>query len=340
MLRFTLVLLCLTSAAHAEEFRYQNPITSGIDPQGLRDCQVFRDGDHWYLTGTSSPHWEREPGMNPGVRLYRSDDLLNWAEVGIIVPKPEDTQSWYEERFWAPEVQKINGRYYCTFNCTNPPVQQGQAGGLAVADRVEGPYTVLTPDKPLVQGNDLTLHQEPDGRVYAFWNRGKQHGILSAEVDLETPKLLTEPTTCIRQGEPGEWDSIGIEGAYIVKHRGTYYLMYSSWTRGYEIGYATASSINGPWTKHPGSPIYGAQSRSVAEKNGATYTGDEDCPFNAVGHNEVFTGPDGRLWLSCHGILPGKPPMLVIDPISFEPDGSMKIAGPTHTPQTIPLDLK
>ena len=26
-------------------FRYQNPISDGLDPHGVRDCQVFRDGN-------------------------------------------------------------------------------------------------------------------------------------------------------------------------------------------------------------------------------------------------------------------------------------------------------
>jgi len=41
-------------------FEYQNPISNGIDSNGLRDCQMLRDGDWWYLTGTSFPHWARQ----------------------------------------------------------------------------------------------------------------------------------------------------------------------------------------------------------------------------------------------------------------------------------------
>lgn len=91
---------------------------------------------------------------------------------------------------------------------------------------------------------------------------------------MKTGKFLTTPQTAIQPGkvdyeydkegklvhEAGydgrpipkvkkyySWDSIGIEGAYVIKENGQYYLFYSSWTRGYEIGYATASKITGPW---------------------------------------------------------------------------------------------
>ena len=188
-----------------------------------------------------------------------------------------------------------------------------------------------------------------------------------AQIDLAAGRFLTEPHTAIQPGpldyatnpdgsaamEPGydgrpqrkvgrahAWDSIGIEGAYVVKRAGTYYLFYSSWTRGYEIGYATAPRVTGPWTKAPDNPFYGEQSEAACRKNGIPYTGRGGAsPFNQVGHNQVFTGPDGRLWLSCHGILKSRPeqPMLVIDPLDFDAAGRLLPRAPSHTPQVIAL---
>ena len=137
-----------------------------------------------------------------------------------------------------------------------------------------------------------------------------------------------------------DWDAIGIEGAYVIKRNGIYYLFYSSWTRGYEIGYATARNIRGPWKKHEGNPIYGAMNKSTCHKNGFTWSGDANSPFNQVGHNEVFTGPDGRLWLSCHGITDDNPeqPALVIDPIDFDEEGNIRKKIPSYTLQTTSLD--
>ncbi|MBD5777965.1 family 43 glycosylhydrolase [Pelagicoccus sp. NFK12] len=359
-----------TDKSEAQTFTYQNPIRNGIDENGLRDCQVLRDGDWWYMTGTSYPHWSRqededdESTFNKGVALYRSKDLLNWEFRKYIVERGSKDK-WYYRRFWAPEIQKIGGKYYALFNARNDLVGAvGQNTGYAVADHIEGPYTVVTEDKPLSNGNDLTFFEDDDGKVWAFWNRGKEFGIGFAQIDLATATLLTEPTSAIQPGKvdyaynpdgsraktPGydgrpidkvakyyAWDSIGIEGAYVVKRHGTYFLFYSSWTRGYEIGYATADKITGPWTKHPSNPFYGAQNPKAVEKNGFEFTGDPDQYFNQVGHNEIFTGPDGRLWLSCHGIGEDGVPMLVIDPLDFHEDGTVTSKGPTYTPQTISL---
>ena len=359
-------LLALTASA-VDTFVYQNPITNGIDPNGLRDCQIFRDGDHWYLTGTAWPHWPRQENFglnNPGVVLYSSDDLRNWKFQKVLVPAPGPEQ-WYRKRFWAPEVHQFDGKYYATFNASNPDAGfPGQHIGYAVADSLMGPYKVVTEEKPLADGNDFTLFRDDDGKMWAFWNRGREFGIGFARIDLAAGKFLTEPQSAITpakidyefdaQGKPVmvpaydgrperkvakfyDWDSIGIEGAYIVKRGDTYYLFYSSWTRGYEIGIATAKKITGPWTKSPKNPVYGAQSKNACKKNGLPYAGNPECPFDQVGHNEVFTGPDGQLWLSCHGITPGANPFLVIDPIDFDAEGNAVIKGPTWTRQEIQL---
>ena len=98
-----------------------------------------------------------------------------------------------------------------------------------------------------------------------------------------------------------------------------------------------SEGIDGPWTKHPDNPFYGAQSKTACEERGFTFTGDPESPFNQVGHNEIFIGPDGRFWLSCHGIQPDKPPMLVIDPIWFDETGNIQSDGPTYTKQIIKI---
>ncbi|MDN5210764.1 family 43 glycosylhydrolase [Fulvivirgaceae bacterium BMA12] len=319
-------------------FTYTNPITSGIEG-GIRDAQIFEDNGKYYLTGTSYPFWPRE-GKNPGVKIYSSSDLLNWKFEKLLIDRNTlDSTVWYLDRFWAPEIHKIKDKYYLLFNCQNETtegfMEKGQKGGVAVANQLFGDYKVVTHDKPFMNGNDLTFFEDDDGKVYAFNNRAKM--IQVAEVDLENMKIKTEPINCFPTGslEAGDWDGIGIEGAYCIKHNGTYYLFYSSWSRGYEIGYATAQHPLGPWIKYGGNPIYGAQNENACKKNSLEFTGDPNSPWRAVGHNEIWKGPDGRLWLSCHGILKETGvPYLVIDPIDIN-DGVVTAHGPSFTKQSI-----
>lgn len=350
---FISIVLCLaliscrsgidTSSEMADEknvFTYQNPIRNGI-AGGMRDCQIIEDNGKYYLIGTSAPFFGYRTGNpSPGIKIYSSNDLLNWNFEKLLIDRSKlEPTVWYLDRFWAPEIHRIRGKYYLTFNCSNESKTQnklqGLHSGIAVSDEILGDYTVLTHDEPVLKGNDLTLFEDEDGKVYAFNNHSKT--IYGTELDVNNIELKGDPIACISAGnlEKGDWDGVSIEGAYCIKREGKYYLFYSSWTRGYEIGYATADHPLGPWTKHEQNPIYGAQNEASCKKYNVDFTGDPNSPWAAVGHNEIFTGPDGRLWISCHGILKkDHTPYLVIDPIDFV-DGEIIANGPTHTKQTI-----
>ncbi len=354
-------------------FIYQNPITIGISEKGIRDCQIIQVEDWWYMTGTAYPFWtheEKSGKLNKGVPLYKSKNLIEWEFVKYIVEKP-DAGKWYYRRFWAPEIHKIQGKYYVTFNCRNEETgYEWQHIGYAVSDNIEGPYTVVTDNVPLARGNDLTLFEDDDKKVYAFWHNVLQDGTFwlgYAEIDLlngkflsnKIPAIYTGPVeyerdaegeieTVFREGRHErkiktyhEWDSQGIEGAYVIKRNGIYYLFYSSWTRGYEVGYATATSIKGPWKKADNNPIYGATKPTLCKERGFDCDTNPLNPFNAVGHNAIFEGPDGRLWLSCHGISKyHTAPFLVIDPLHFGKDGNIEKVEPSYVPQIIKRNTK
>lgn len=331
-------------------FRYKNPIY-GVS---VRDCQIVREGGIYYMTGTFPPFWS--DARSPGVRITQSTDLLHWSKPKVVIPP--DTR-WYQQLFWAPEIFPFNEKFYVTFNCPAngaAPLVEGkpfpQAVGLAVADSIMGPYTVLTNDQPLCDGNDATLFLDTDGRVYLYSTSSEFEdkdfeGIICREVDLATGSAAGAAVRCISKGEPADWDGgkkVGIEGPSVFKRGSIYYLMYSSWRRGYEVGYAIASNPRGPWTKYLGSPIFGAQDPDWCKQYGGDYDQAPDVPFGQVGHGSPFFGPDGRVWFCCHGIeQKGKgrdtEPHLVITPVDFRPDDSVAMEL-TWTPQTVPIPAR
>lgn len=329
-------------------FTYQNPLSrsaSGIN--GLRDPFILRVDGTWYMTGTSKPFFE-QLGDAPGVPLYSSSNLKTWKDEGlIIVRKPG---SWYQDRFWAPEIhvkQTLTGRkFYCTFNCFNKDAHTGQGVGLAIADKIKGPYVILTPDKPLAPGNDADIFTDDDGQDYLF-----VAGVTARTVDLANAAVGAETWPVVPGGAPTDWDTgagIGREGPEVIKIKGTYYCFYSSWGRGYEVGYATATNIHGPWKKAAQNPIYGAQSPAVCARYHKTYTQNPNVPYNQVGHGEPFIGPDGRWWISAHFGTNVRDPLADArlngncqpgyDPLNFR-SGVFLPTNPTWTPQTVPLPL-
>lgn len=337
-----MILSLLSGCEQRYVFEYQNPLVSLT----FRDTHIVPDGGKYYAVGTSAPYWG---GQNPGVKLFVSDNLTDWKFDRMLIDAYAlDSTVWYKDRFWAPELHKIGNRYYLTFNCQN----NGGAGyadvekqlhyhacGLAIADHITGPYTVVTPNEPLTlfASNDMTLFQDDNGSVYCFFNNGwtDLHKIYVAELDTVNFKLKEYPVELIKQ-EPG-WDAHGIEGSHVVKKDGIYYLLYSSWTKGYAVGVATATNIYGPYTKSPDNPIFGSFT-----KNDTTYivrNGKEiptpDFHIDAIGHNQIFVGPDGNYWTSYHGNIKGIPDAIsLIDPIEFK-DGKVYTNTPTYTPQVI-----
>lgn len=320
-------------------FTWTNPLSPNV-----RDPQVLKIDGTYYMTGTAAPFFE-SLGQTPGVKVWRSADLVHWDD-GTVVLAPSET-GWYKIRFWAPEIyhHRINdggdGKFYLAFNCPDGPdaKKATQAIGLAVADRVMGPYRVLTENKPLAPGNDAHVFRDTDGKTYIF-----RSGLDAFEVDLPNAKVIGKPFDVLAKGPKGAWDgrsddapAVGLEGPWVIKIEKTYYCFYSSWGRGYEVGYATADNVRGPWTRYAHNPIYGAQDEQWCKKYKHDYTGDPTSPYRQVGHNALFTGPDGRLWHSAHAYRKGDKvlqPHLVIDPLRFE-NGEFKPSPPSYTEQSV-----
>ena len=108
------------------------------------------------------------------------------------------------------------------------------------------------------------------------------------------------------------WDT-KIEGPYIVKRNGMYYCFYSSFTRSYEVGIAYADSMRGEWKKQENNPIMTPAS-----------------PITACGHNSVFEGPNGELWMAYHVTTQEDDvEHLAIDEVAFTEDGKVKTDAPT-----------
>ena len=100
------------------------------------------------------------------------------------------------------------------------------------------------------------------------------------------------PRTPLLSGDAGTWENVGtgdpnVEGPAMVLHNATYYLFYSggSYQDAYGMGYATATSPTGPFTKSPNNPIL-TQTTTVYSPGGG------DVPV---------VGPHGGSWLVYHG---------------------------------------
>lgn len=330
---------------------YQNPIQ--VKPvhnreqrKAFRDPFILRIDGTYYMTGTKTPYFE-EAGKCTGVSLYSSENLLDWKYESELLTRPDESKGkWYQNYFWAPELFQYNDKFYMTVNCSRGgPGKQLQEVALLVADQITGPYTIITEEDSLIVGNDATLFRDDDGKIYMFVT-----GVQGMEVDLEHGKILGEPFDAFGPNPvPEQFDSIGCEGPFVVKRGGLYYCFYSTWARGYEVSYATADNIRGPWTKYA-EPIYGGIEKEridhFNQEKGwnIPYTPEiYDHPFVEVGHNSVFQTSGGIDYIAAHVYQqPGiaSEVSMAIDRIDFK-EGIVTVnggkRGPSYTPQNIEL---
>ncbi len=335
------------------EFRYTNPITRD-STISMRDHFIIKVGNKWYCTGTSNPIWT---GPNPGVRLLVSDDLINWSHHSWLIDAstlPEDSP--YNGRFWAPEIHFIKNKYYLTVNSgkvtdEDPKGMATHSVWLFSSDRVDGSYELVNGPLTAQYNNDATLFEDEDGQVYFYCSGG---GLFQAKIDLNTGTLTTPLEKFLDKKQPGwpDWMVGGIEGPFVIKREGTYFMFFSTWTRGYEVALLKSKNPLGPWELVSSEPIFGTRKKGYRQEmalgggySDLAFTDTED-PYQETGHNALFEGPDGQLWNSCHYFMYDKhpqnqtfepwefTPQLGIEPVLYK-DGKFYITGPTWTEQIV-----
>lgn len=340
-----------TENSSTQVFCYTNPITKDTSIS-MRDHCIIKVGQQWYCTGTSNPVWT---GHNPGVRLLVSDDLIHWRQHSWLIDASKlSADCPYNGRFWAPEIHYIQKKYWLTINSgkvteDDPKGMKTHSIWLFVSDHVTGPYKLVNGPLTPQYNNDATLFEDEDGKTYLYCSG---NGLFQAKIDLSTGKLIGSIQKFLDKKESGypEWMIGGIEGPFVVKRDGTYFMFFSTWTRGYEVGLLKSKSPLGPWELVSREPIFGTRKKGyrpelAIEGGYANLKFQDTCE---TGHNALFEGPDGKLWSSCHysmyekrpypycpDLQPWeKTPQMGIEPVYYK-DGMFYIKSPTWTEQII-----
>lgn len=242
----------------------------------LADPFVLLWENTYYAYGTHSPD---------GISVFASDDLKTWyipegTRNGLALHKDD---VWGEKWFWAPEVYHVNGTFYMYFSADEHIC-------VATSEAPVGPFKQAE-QKPMLDEKsiDNTLFLDDSGKPYLFFDRFNDGlNIWSAELEDNLLEIKKETMRkCIAVSQPWEevWPRVN-EGSFVIKHNGVYYLTYSGnsyESQFYGIGFATATDINGPWTKYEKNPILQKPGKLVG-----------------VGHSSMFTDKEGRLRIAFH----------------------------------------
>lgn len=233
------------------------------------DPTIFHEKGKFYLTGTR--------GRAPlGFSVLESTNLTDWktptnsssANKMLLAP---GNKVFGDKGFWAPQILKEKKLYYLTYTA-NEQVAIANSSSLTGEYFQETPKPVDASEKNI----DSYIFKDNDGKYYLYhvrFNRG--NFIWVAEFDFKAGKIKPETLKqCFKNTQAWETtpnyksDPI-MEGPTVIKIKGVYYLFYSAnhfRNIDYAVGYATATSPYGPWTKHAGNPII---HRSNVGENGA-----------------------------------------------------------------------
>ncbi len=290
---------CLISPALMLSAAPKNNVLFLADPFVLEENGVF------YIYGTSA---------NNGIIVYKSTDLSSWegpcgATEGLALHKND---SWGSKGFWAPEVYKIGKRFLMTYSAD-------EQIAYAWSDAPTGPF-VNESKTPYLEEKGIDSHIFIDNSVpYLFWVRFDGGNVIfEAEMskDLKTVKMDTVKR--IIDVQEGTWEKTKsdpvanvAEGPFVIKHNGFYYLTYSCnhyRSPDYAVGYATAPSLKGPWTRYSENPI-------LLHHGG----------YQGTGHHALLKTSKGKYYIIYHAHYSDDriaPRRTLISPISFKKNKS------------------
>ncbi|MDQ3396249.1 MAG: glycoside hydrolase family 43 protein [Deinococcota bacterium] len=310
---------------------YTNPVYPGY----FADPFVLEHGGVYYAYGTSGS----ATLQGRAFEVLRSPDLVTWVSLGgalelLGTPQAQD--------YWAPEVAFHEGRFYMYYSAGRQ--DKGHQIRLATASKPEGPFrdagSVLTGDDPFTI--DAHPFCDDDGLWYLYYARdflgGERVGTaLVVDRLVAMDKLEGKPRTVLRATADWQifkynremygrvYDWYTLEGPFLRKHEGRYYLFYSggAWEEpNYGVSYAVAGSPFGPFTEPGGKGP--ALLRSVPDR------------VIGPGHNAVVRAPDGEDYLVYHAWDPQKTGRrMCLDKLEWGREGP-RTAGPSFTPQPAP----
>jgi beta-xylosidase len=292
-----------------------DPFTPVFDGY-LADPFVMNVGGVYYAVGTAG---QAQYGGRLGGRqfpLLRSTDLAHWELLGGALAAPEDLPGLGE--FWAPEIaQGDDGRFYLYYSVGASGEMHHQLR-VGVAGSPEGPYVdaggpALVPKERAPFTIDAHPFRDEDGTWYLFYARdfleidGDQRAGTALVVDrLETmTRLAGEERTVLRARHDWQrfekdrrmaayddrvFDWHTLEGAFVLRHGGRYWCLYSGaayGTHNYGVDYGVANAAAGPYSDLGGE-----------EKPRVLYT----LPGRLLGpgHCSSFRDANGQDWLAFH----------------------------------------
>ena len=225
-------------------------------------------------------------GNKIGISCYSSNDLLNWKNEGVVLPKEKLPEMFRDkgvcERpkvIYNPRTQKFVMWMHLDANTYSEAM-----AGVAIADNPNGPFEFKGYKRPIgydygyrldrVPGinprekelgnayRDMNLFVDTDGKAYVIYSSEELATLYCSRLneeftDIELPAVQGKTWQRLM---PGQFR----EAPVLFKHEGKYFIL-SSGTSGWDpnpADLAMAESLFGPY-KNLGNPCFGTESETT-----------------------------------------------------------------------------
>jgi hypothetical protein len=302
----------------------RDKFTADPAPLVCNDTLYLYVGHDEYYEGQDTASGGREFNITEWL-CYSTTDMQMWRDHGTVL-RPTDF-AWGVGEAWAAQVVSRDGKFYFYTTLMAAPPYHSRVIGVAVANSPLGPFTDAL-GRPLIT-DDMT-----DNGARGWWNDIDP----TVLVDGDEAWLCWGNGTCfLAKLKPNMVELDGeiriidlpryVEGPWLHKHDGLYYLTYASMGEGREtISYATATSMTGEWT--PRGELTGMADNSFTIHPGIAHFKEHWYLFY---HNAVLT-------LNGHAGAIGRRSVCV-DELYYHPDGTLQTVKQTRQGvSTLPAD--
>lgn len=331
------------------ELYYQNAVAQFGSAPVVGDPFLYYEEEEalFYLYGTT--------GGNK-FDYYTTKDLKEWNFGGTCFePQAKD---WCHSRLWAPELHKIDGRYWLYYSAG----ENGSATlhcSVAVGDSPAGPFSndideTATCASPRFDFGfasiDGTVFEDDDGTLYYYFAKDQVAGTSTIwGVELENPYTIKSGAQAVQltrvgyaneAGTPMPWETrqgSWNEGPFMVKHDNFYYLTYSAnhyQSKYYGVGYAISADPLAGFEKPDDCMLLGTEANSDSNKEWDYVSGTGHHMFLTIGEEDFI------VYHKHYNIKQaGNVRIFTLDRYGFRDDGSMYVNGSTISPQPLPALL-
>ncbi len=251
---------------------------------------------YWY-----GENKEKTTGENKiwhwGVRCYKSTDLCNWTDCGLIIPpEPDDpTSSLHPHALMdRPHIlyNKTTEKFVCWLKIMHSDYTQSCT--VLTADNLLGPYTKVREGlRPLgMDAGDFDLCTDEHGKGYYFFER-----VHSELICAELAEDYTNVTGVYSTHFPQPYPPFVREAPAHFVRKGKHYL-FTSGTTGYlpnPSELAVADDFHGPYrvlgNPHP------------TDQSNTSFHSQISCVFKVAGKEDLYIAMADR-WLPRHMDIP------------------------------------